>query len=354
MRIKRSDVILQATRNREMKSEIVAEEGPSFICRKAVSALMLLLAITMLTSCGKKKTEKEVKRPSHLSKAQEKPEIQVPDRSVFLEQVDKHEFPEAEAPAEAVPFRWDFSGDEVHAYAYSHQVKMRGLIGFAHAATVDSDSEAHAKGRWLIKGKGDATADIVMTDLKMTIKPNPDLGDEQDTTQMTIPTMVVQGLQEDGSLSTRPTSQEMLMKLLFPLPPDPLNVGESVDVPMKMPFNAMGSLLEVRGRSRITLSKYVKVADRTCARFETDIDISQLDLPEEVEGEYECFIRGLSVFYFDPGERCFVAGDMALLMVMSSDTPAPRFEEDEDASEMPDKMRTFMVSDNLIQFSLEK
>ncbi|GAG75554.1 unnamed protein product, partial [marine sediment metagenome] len=110
----------------------------------------------------------------------------------------------------------------------------------------------------------------------------------------------------------------------IPLPSKTLNVGEAVDVPTQMPFNAMGSRLYVKGRLRITLRRYVKIADRTCAQFDVDIDISDLKVPPELEGEYRCSTKGASVFYFDVSKRRFVSGTTAVQAGLSIDAPAPK------------------------------
>ena len=65
----------------------------------------------------------------------------------------------------------------------------------------------------------------------------------------------------------RINSQEMLLKMLFPIPSSPLRVGESVSSPRAVPFNAMGSLLEVTGSSVTTLTGYVGLDGKTCARL---------------------------------------------------------------------------------------
>mgnify|MGYP006293104849 CR=1 FL=1 len=128
------------------------------------------------------------------------------------------------------------------------------------------------------------------------------------------PPLVMQGLKEDGTGSIGNSSQDMLLKMLFPLPPDSLQVGESVDIPARMPFNAMGSPLEVNGRSRIALTRYVQAGNRTCAQLDVDIDISELDVPEELDGEYQCTVKGRSRFFFDVNSRSFVSGTIAMLM----------------------------------------
>jgi hypothetical protein len=170
-----------------------------------------------------------------------------------------------------------------------------------------------------------------------------------------MPPFVVQGMQEDGSGSYGDTSQDMLLKMLFPLPPENLKMGDTVDVPAQMPFNAMGSLLHATGRSRITLTRYVKIDERTCAQFDVETDISELKVPNELEGEYKCTTRGTSRFYFDPETRSFVSGTIAMLMQFSIDAPMPRMQiSGEEAPDMPKRSKIAMSNDNLIKVKLSQ
>jgi len=165
------------------------------------------------------------------------------------------------------------------------------------------------------------------------------------------PPMVVQGVKEDGSMEICNTSQEMLFKTLFPLPPQPLHVGESVSVPGQIPFNAMGSLLYAKGAFNILLTGYVKIGEKTCAKLVTDIDISQLDVPEEMEGNYTCQLKGKSVYFFDVQNRHFVSGREATMMSMRMEAQTPKMSFSDKGKEedtIPETMKMAMDSDNLI------
>jgi len=168
--------------------------------------------------------------------------------------------------------------------------------------------------------------------------------------------IVVQGMKEDGSGSFGDTSQDMFLKMLFPLPTKALKVGESVDVPAQRPFNVMGSLLQVKGRFRITLRRYVKMGTRTCAQLDIDTDISDLKVPSELKGEYKCSAKGTAVLYFDVANRSFVSGTIALIIQLSVDSPRPEMKiSGEDAPDnMPKRSKMSMASDNLVRVTLQE
>jgi hypothetical protein len=134
-----------------------------------------------------------------------------------------------------------------------------------------------------------------------------------------------------------------------------MEVGESVDIPAQMPFNAMGSLLYAKGFSRITLTRYVKIGERTCAQLDVDIDISNLEVPSDLKGEYKCWNKGKSVFYFDVDDRIFVSGTIAMLVQFSVDAPAPEIKvSGENMSDAPKRAKMSMASDSLIRVELKE
>jgi len=276
-------------------------------------------------------------------------------KSQFLEELNKEKakYKDTEAPAAAVVFRWDFSNKSVHTYSYEQEVRIMQDMGGFEKDPHEIQQKMSAKGTLSINSQGDGTADLVLKDMKMIMEMDLESEEEPKPMEQTIPPIVLQGMKEDGSGSFSDSSQEMFLKMLFPLPTVTVQVGESVDVPAQMPFNAMGSLLYVKGRSRITLTRYVKIGQRTCAQLDVDIDISDLKVPAELVGEYECSTKGAAVFYFDVTNRCFVSGTTAILMHLSIDAPMPEMNiPEEEMPQMPERLQMSMMSDNLIRVSL--
>ena len=100
---------------------------------------------------------------------------------------------------------------------------------------------------------------------------------------------------------------------------------------------------------------YVMIGNRKCAQFNSDIDISNLKLPVELEGEYQCSAKGTSVFYFDVSTRSFISGSIAFNLHMYIDAPAPVFElPDEDLKDMPKRSKMSSNSFNFIHLDLKK
>jgi len=278
--------------------------------------------------------------------------------SCFLNEIDKNSYPKAKSPEKPPLLRWDFSGNKVYAYDYTQELKNKYDMG-GPAPVKNAEQVIEGKGKLLLKSRGDRTANLVLKDMQMGMKITKMGFETKDKTPGSMkikqfPPIVVQSVKEDSTMKIANSSQEMLIKLLFPLPPKPLKVGESADVPAFMPFNVSGSLLHVTGKSTITLTNYVTINGRTCARLETKTDISKLDVPEEMKGTYECLVTGRSVFYFDIEERAFVSGDLALLMKMRVDAPMPKMEVSDMPApqDAPKRMKMKMGMDTIV--SLER
>ena len=273
--------------------------------------------------------------------------------SQFAKEVTKEEYKLADWPSEPPVFRWDFSKPGVvHTYAFEQEVRNKTDIDSSFGGKPgDVGQEMSAKGALLVKSQGDGNAELVLKDMKMSLKMNIGGGEDLKTMEQTMPPFVVQGMKEDGSGSFGDSSQDTLVKMLFPLPTKPLKVGEFDDVPSQMPFNAMGSVLPVKGRLRITLTRYVKIGTRTCAQFDVDTDISDLQVPSELKGEYKCSTKGTSVFYFDVEDRSFVSGAIALILQFNVDAPLPQIKA---APDMPKRAKMSMTSDNLIRVKLKE
>ncbi len=219
------------------------------------------------------------------------------EKSSFEGELSKKEYPKAKSPEMKQTFRWDFSKKYKFVYDYEQKVKMTSSFGVGQSM--------NATGLLSMKAKGDKTANLVISDFNI----------ESDITAgMKTPTVVIQGVTQDSKISGIDASQNQSIKLLFPLPAEPLAVGQSSSIPGKMPFNAYGSLLWVNGDTKLTLESYVTIDSHVCAKLNVVIDISNLDVPEELTGEYACSTKGVGILYFDIEDKCFHSGELALIM----------------------------------------
>jgi hypothetical protein len=293
-----------------------------------------VLALLLISGCSKEKSEEEKMREAFeqfgksMTEAMAKgtgPLPELKEKSDFAKDLTRKNYPKAKAPEGKQTFRWDFSKKCRFVYDFEQKIKMSSSMGM--------QPSMDATATLSMKSKGDKTADLVMSDISTTMMSG-----------VKMPPVVVQGVTEDSKIPGTGGSQSEMVKLLFPLPAEPLTVGESSSVASKMPFNAYGSLLWVEGEIKVTLKGYVTIDGRICARFDVAIDISKIDVPEELPGEYKCSTKGVGVVYFDVENRCFHSGEMAVIMSVRV-KPGPD-------SPMPVGMS--MDSDNLMNFARNK
>jgi len=276
----------------------------------------------------------------------------IPSGSDFLDQIDLETYPSLPPPMQAPLLRWDFSGDKVYPFDFSQKIimenEMDDMSGNENRQTSTQRMEGY--GKLSLKSEGNNVARFVLEDLTMSMEISVPDSDEPKVMKSQAPPMVIQGIKEDGSMKLGNSAQELLFKTLFPMPPTPLKIGEAVSVPAQMPFNAMGSLLYVTGNSEIKLADYVQINGKTCAKLKTEIDISTLNVPEEMKGNYKCQVKGRSIFYFNIEDRHFMSGRVAMLMSIRVEAPTPKmdFPQEMNKGDVPETIKMAMDSDNYI------
>lgn len=314
---------------------------------KVLTRVAVLLSVCLgLVSCDSKfSDESNSSEPDGGSK--NKPELFVSGESRFLQEVGKEVFKEAESPAESPLFRWDFSKQGVtHEYTYKQEVRMEMDSGL-----FDPETQAMtAEGILVVRSQGDNTAELVIKDVIMKMSEG-----DSEAIEQKVPAVALQGMREDGVGPFGNHSQDLFLKILFTLPAERMALGETIKVPMRMPYHLNGSALIVKGQSEVMLTEYVSIDDRLCAKFDVETDISELNVPPEIEGEHAVAMRGRSVLYFDVGRRCFVNGTIALLMESSSDAPKPQFgQSPNNGADEPERLESSMVMDSLIKLRLKE
>lgn len=276
----------------------------------------------------------------------------IPSGSDFLDQIDSEVYSSLSSPEKAPLLRWDFSGNKVYPFDFSQKIIMKNEMDdmFGNETRQPSTQNMEGYGKLSLKSEGNNVARFVLEDLTMSMEIDIPDSDESKVMKSQAPPIVIQGIKEDGSMKLGNSSQELLFKTLFPLPPNPLTIGESVSVPAQMPFNVMGSLLHVTGNSKIKLVDYVQINGKTCAKLQTEIDISTLNVPEELKGNYKCQVKGRSMFYFNIEDRHFMSGRVAMLMSMRVEAPTPKmgFPQEMNKGDVPETIKMAMDSDNFL------
>lgn len=265
----------------------------------------------------------------------------------------QNDYPSVGKPTQGRDFRWDFSSTGEHRYRIEQKQINHWRLDDSSDDSRGGDIQIlEGAGDLIIRSQGDHTARLIVRDLEMHMYTESgnaaEDGPEHAVTQ-TIPPMVLQGMQEDGSLEICDASQEMMIKTLLPLPPSEVDIGESAVLPAQMPWDMMGSRLWVEGNITVKLVGYVDIDGRTCAHFRSIVDVSDLDIPEEIEGDYKCSVRGRSESFFSLETRSFVCCETVMVMAVEMTIPyLGAFAEDSESGSSTSHETSFL-SDNWVR-----
>lgn len=203
--------------------------------------------------------------------------------------------------------KWNFKDYQKITYAYSQ--KMAAKTPFS------SDSMWNGmEANLIVSIKNNELADIVLADVKTYSFDKDSLGNyiATDTVEMSN-RILFQDLTPEGKMKGEiKQGNAMLAKTLFPIPNKPMAIGDTANLRMNMPFNIYGSSINAKGYNRI---KYVEKKN-DILHLKTKIDVSEYQIPEEINQDYICFLKGNSSFKFDSEKGVFEAGTINLSMGM--------------------------------------
>lgn len=243
--------------------------------------------------------------------------------------------------AENTSFIWDFSKKKKFIYSFTQTVNNENKM--------DKDRPSdktimNGKGFLNVRVKENNLADLSLTDLEIEMIMFNEDGTPRDTMSNKTPATVIQDMKPNGSFSD--PNSNILFDILFPLPSTDLKIGDSEKIAMQIPFNANGSILFSKGFNELTFKGYETIDGKKCAVLKGKMDISKLEIPEELKGEYKSSTTGVATYYFDLKNNYYVGADIQMLMEVMMDS------ETEDENDFGMFME--MTSDNVFKIRLEK
>ncbi len=119
----------------------------------------------------------------------------------------------------------------------------------------------------------------------------------------------------------RKNNEALFTGLLFPLPNRPLKLKEQITINKSIPIAGNDKIYTVVGDLKITLTDYVILNGRDCARFEVIADVKN---PNNLNGNGKCSIKTKTVYYFDIESHCLLAGGSAVLQSIRYEDAAAR------------------------------
>ena len=238
-------------------------------------------------------------------------------------------------------FVWDFSQPKKYIYTYWQEVD--GTNSMDKDMPADK-SKIIGNGYLNVRVKENNLADLSLTDLKMDITMYEDNGKVKDTMSNTAPASVIHDMKPNSTFGNN--NHNFMFDLIFPLPSKKLKVGEKDKIPIEMPFNANGLRLSVKGFNTLEFVGMEKFEGKEVAILKGDIDISNLEIPEELVGTYKSSSIGKGTYYFDLKNQYFVGADIQMTIKVLMDT------ETDEKNDMG--MYADMQSDNKFKIRLEK
>ncbi len=206
-------------------------------------------------------------------------------------------------------FEWNFNKPRKIIYSFYQSIKDESKTA---KDSPFNKKDLIGKGYFNVRVKENNLADLSLTDIGVKMVLINNKGIPGDTITQKLQNTVFQNMKSDGSFNDSNT--DMMIDMLVPLPKKDLKLGESYEVPMQIPFNVNGSLLYSKGNNILMFEGYEKIEERNCAVLKGKINISDLEIPEELSGEYKCSMIGNSTYYFDLEEGCYVGADLQMIM----------------------------------------
>lgn len=248
----------------------------------------------------------------------------VPAVPVYMARLADDHFPDIPPPSEFSDLKWNFSAGADYNYVYRQTILNKiQMPEFMDQGNQEYSPEMTLQGDLTVRSRGDGSADLFIRNLSVTgemaspYDPSPLYFEQQ------YAGYVIQGMNEWGMLPHAGNSYEESMNLNFALPDRPVRKNQAVDFPARIYFNVTGSRLIVTGTNRVTLVGYKQVGPYRCAKIKSDFEISTVDIPPELEGEYAISLQGSSICYFDIDNQCYVCGHVARKTDFHVDAPLP-------------------------------
>ena len=244
-------------------------------------------------------------------------EADPPKQSAHLLEVTGTNYERLPQEVDPLVLRWDFSGDKIYAYNLENIADSSSSLTKNSA---DSPIRMTSKGVLEIKSQGDGTGRVVLRDVTMTMEG---LGEDALAEPMTSHSqpVVVQGMQEDGSFGLGNAATDAMFRLIFPLPSQPLTVGETATIPFVFPVNVMGSPLEAHGSVSVVLSGLVYARGHQCAQLDSRIEVQNVELPDEITATFRLGVSGQGRYFFDVEEHRLLEATVAVTMSMETSFP---------------------------------
>lgn len=205
--------------------------------------------------------------------------------------------------------RWEFDNFKKLTFTYEQ------IMDVYKDHTFDTDKTKtfiKAQGLLIVTVINSESADIAIKEIKMTQYRVDSLGDTSVLVNMNAPDMFIKDLKEDGTIGGEIEDKiQTLARTIFPIANKEMAIGDSVDIPLTVPFGMYTTLINAKGYNRV---KYVNDKG-DIAEIATVINVSDYIVPKGVETKYICYMKGDSNYEFNTQKGFFAGGIININMV---------------------------------------
>ena len=270
--------------------------GRSAVC---LSVSIVILAVLGLAGCGRAPQQQE--DPAFWNELRSRRDLA------------GKRYPGTNEPSAPARLVWDLSAAKKVEYRYDQELVVAGRL-------TGSAATEHHKVRRMVGVQAALTlsggeAGAARLDLKRTALRSKPIASEsggRETLELAARFAGAAGASMTPQGRVSGPAGEWLLDLLLALPGRPLTVGGRADAPVRLTFNLIGAPLDISGTCKTTLTGYVRIDNRVCARLETRLDTSRAAAGQE--GEPTCAAKGLRVAYFDLHDGSLVSAHLVVLM----------------------------------------
>ena len=213
-------------------------------------------------------------------------------------------------------FQWDFSSPKKYVYSYLQEAS--NSVSFNKNDSL-SKSLISVKGNLNIRVKENHMADLILETQMVTLDQKRQVIDTINNTEAA---NVIQNMKPNGTFGNN--NHNPTFDLIFSLPSKNLKIGEKDKIPMEMPFNANGSILSIKGYNTIEFVGIQTIENIECAVLKSTFNISDLEIPEELNGIYEGSTIGNGTYFFDMKNHYFIGADIQINTKIKMDTESDK------------------------------
>lgn len=221
--------------------------------------------------------------------------------------------------SESTTFILDFSDQKTYIYKYSETTSFEDQLNNDEPSF---KSMSESNGNLNLRIKENNLADLSLTILKTNLKLFDQNGVVKDTISNDSIAMVLQNMDQKGTFENN--SHDIMFDLIFSLPRKDLKIGETDKIPMQIPFDVDGSKLFVRGFSEIEYSGTEIIDGMECALLKGKIDISEIEIQEEMESTHEITATGKGTYYYNVEDQYLVGVEISIDMTRSMNLKNPK------------------------------